>query len=137
MTPKSVLTNTFIEVFNMEQWVRLVGVFGIVGVMFYVSYLFYDKKSNHFNNSISCCVNISYLCCDFRGRNEKGNGMKHLGISKGTKASRTFLDIGFFKQPFSSVFKLRGFLGFQSFRSFLTYFANSRASSYSVTFSQT
>lgn len=28
----------------MEQWVRLVGVFGIVGIMFYVSYLFYDKS---------------------------------------------------------------------------------------------
>jgi ABC-type iron transport system FetAB permease component len=28
----------------MEQWVKLVGVFGIVGVMFYVSYLFYDKN---------------------------------------------------------------------------------------------
>jgi uncharacterized membrane protein YfcA len=28
----------------MEQWVKLVGVFGIVGVMFSVSYLFYDKN---------------------------------------------------------------------------------------------
>jgi cell division protein FtsW (lipid II flippase) len=28
----------------MEPWIRLVGVFGIVGVMFYVSYLFYDKN---------------------------------------------------------------------------------------------
>jgi|WetSurMetagenome_2_1015567.scaffolds.fasta_scaffold204753_2 hypothetical protein len=28
----------------MEQWLKLVGVFGIDGVMFYVSYLFYDKN---------------------------------------------------------------------------------------------